>query len=173
MNKGEKPLFKDEAEAKLAQRIYNEVMVRHVVGYANFPEEDVLRTGLSKLLAYPEFNDAAALASSLALLEDHNQMRVILRECCKRNELFAWIGDELCPFVPKGAECAVMAIPYRINQAIGGAVALFGPMRLPYRNLFGLMQVFSEQLSKVLTESVYKYKITFREPTGSKQIEVK
>ncbi|MGB7978072.1 MAG: heat-inducible transcriptional repressor HrcA [Chlamydiales bacterium] len=173
MNKGEKPLFKDEAEAKLAQRIYNEVMVRHVVGYANFPEEDVLRTGLSKLLAYPEFNDAAALASSLALLEDHNQMRVILRECCKRNELFAWIGDELCPFVPKGAECAVMAIPYRINQAIGGAVALLGPMRLPYRNLFGLMQVFSEQLSKVLTESVYKYKITFREPTGSKQIEVK
>ena len=62
MNKGEKPLFRDEAEAKLAQRIYNEMMVRHVVGYANFSHEDILRAGLSKLLAYPEFNDAAALA---------------------------------------------------------------------------------------------------------------
>jgi len=173
MNKGEKPLFKDEAEAKLAQRIYNEVMVRHVVGYANFPEEDVIRTGLSKLLAYPEFNDAAALASSLSLLEDQNQMRIVLRECCKQNQMTTWIGDELCPFVPKEAECTVIAIPYRINQAIAGAVALLGPMRIPYRNLFGLMQVFSEQLSKALTESVYKYKITFRQPSGSKQIEAK
>ena len=173
MNKGEKPLFRQETEAKMAQRIYNEIMVRHVVGYANFPEEDVLRTGLSKLLAYPEFNDAAALASSLSLLEDQNQMRSLLRECCKQNQMICWIGDELYPFVPKEAECAVVAIPYRINQTVAGAIALLGPMRLPYRNLFGLAQVFSEQISRALTESVYKYKITFRHPTGSKQIEVK
>ena len=173
MNKGEKPLFKDEVEAKLAQRIYNEIMVRHVVGYANFPEEDVLRTGLSRLLAYPEFNDAATLSCSLALLEDQSQMRALLRECCKQNGMVHWIGDELCPFVPKEAECTVIAIPYRINQTVAGAVALLGPMRVPYRNLFGLMQIFSESLSKALTESVYKYKITFRHPSGSKQIEAK
>ncbi|HSX10504.1 MAG TPA: heat-inducible transcriptional repressor HrcA [Chlamydiales bacterium] len=174
MNKGEKPLFKNEAEAKLAQRIYNEIMVRHVVGYANFPEEDVLRTGLSKLLAYPEFNDAAALANSLSLLEDEKEMRALLRECCEENQMKTWIGNELCPFVPKEAECAVLAIPYRINQTVAGAIALLGPMRLPYRNLFGLMQVFSEQVSRALTESVYKYKITFRQPNSSaRQIEVK
>ncbi len=173
MNKGEKPLFRQEAEAKMAQRIYNEIMVRHVVGYANFPEEDVLRTGLSKLLAYPEFNDAAALAHSLSLLEDENQMRALLRECCKQNEMTIWIGDELYPFVPKEAECTVISIPYRINQTLAGSIALLGPMRLPYRNLFGLLQAFSEQISRALTESVYKYKITFRQPSGSKQIEVK
>lgn len=173
MNKGEKPLFKDEAEAKLAQRIYNEVIVRHVVGYANFPEEDVIRTGLSKLLAYPEFNDAAALASSLALLEDAQQMRALLRECSKKNEMSMRIGDELCPFVPENAECTVIAIPYRINQIVSGAIAIMGPTRVEYRNLFGLIQVFSEKVSQALTKSLYKYKITFRQPSGSKQIEVK
>lgn len=167
MNKGEKPLFKNESEAKMAQRIYNEIMVRHVVGYANFPEEDILRTGLSKLLAYPEFNDAAALANSLSLMEDENQMRSILRDSAKKNALSCWIGDELCPYVPRGSECAIVAIPYRINQTIAGSIALLGPMRLPYRNLFGLAQIFSEQISRFLTESVYKYKITFRQPTGS------
>jgi heat-inducible transcriptional repressor len=173
-NKGEKPLFRNELEAKMAQRIYNEIMVRHVVGYANFPEEDVLRTGLSKLLSYPEFNDATALANSLALLEDANQMRALLRQCCKQNQMCYWIGDELYPSVPKSAECAVIAVPYRINQAIGGSIALLGPMRLPYRNLFGLLQAFSEHMSKALTESVYKYKITFRQPTNTeKQIGVK
>lgn len=173
MNKGEKPLFKHESDAKMAQRIYNEIMVRHVVGYANFPSEDVFRTGLSKLLAYPEFNDAAALAHSLALLEDEEQMRSVLRECCKQNQMTAWIGNELVPFVPEDAESTVIAIPYRINQTTAGAIALLGPMRLPYRNLFGLLQVFSEQISRALTNSVYKFKITFRQPTGSKQIEAK
>lgn len=171
LNKREKPLFRDEKEAKTAQKIYNEVMVRHVVGYANFSEEDVLRTGLSRLLAYPEFNDAAALANSLALLENETQMRTLLRDCIKQNRLKLWIGDELCPHVAKESECTVIAIPYRINQTIAGAIGLLGPMRLPYRNLFGLMQVFSEEISKTLTETLYKYKLTFRQPSGAKQIE--
>lgn len=167
MNKGEKPLFQNESEAKIAQRIYNEVMVRHVVGYANFPEEDVLRTGLSKLLSYQEFNDAAALAKSLSLLEDKSQMRAILRETVQKNQMMTWIGDELCPFVPADSECTVISIPYRINQATAGAVAILGPMRLPYRNMFGLCQAFSELLSRKLTETMYKFKISFRQPQSS------
>ncbi|MDE3045715.1 MAG: heat-inducible transcriptional repressor HrcA [Verrucomicrobiota bacterium] len=172
LNKGVKPFFSNEGEAKLAQRIYNEVMVRHVVGYANFPSEDILRTGLSKLLAYHEFNDAAALARSLSLLEDESLMIDILRECCKKGELSSWIGDELCPRVPPQSECAVIAIPYRINQTVAGSIALLGPMRLPYRNIFGLLQAFSEQLSRKLTDSLYKFKITFRQPQsgGEKQL---
>ncbi len=167
MNQGEKPLFRDEAVVKMAQRIYNEIMVRHVVGYANFTTEDVIRTGLSKLLAYPEFNDAVALTSSLALLEDSNQMRLFLRECSKKEKLSCWIGDELDAFIPKESECAIVAIPYRINQTIAGAIALLGPTRLPYRNLFGLAQAFSETLSEALTKQMYQFKITFRQPKGS------
>ncbi len=164
MNKREKPLFREEGEAKLAQRIYNEVIVRHVVGYVNFPVEDIYRTGLSKLLSYPEFNDSTALANSLSLMEDQSQLRALLAECCKRGEITYWIGDELTSYMPSGSECSVIAIPYRINQVIAGAVALLGPMRLPYRNLFGLVQFFSEKMGQTLQNSVYKYKITFRQP---------
>ncbi|OGN64715.1 MAG: heat-inducible transcription repressor HrcA [Chlamydiae bacterium RIFCSPHIGHO2_12_FULL_49_9] len=171
MNKGEKPLFLKESDAKTAQRIYNEIMVRHVVGYANFSHEDILRTGLSKLLAYPEFNDAAALANSLSLLEDETQMRALLQTSAKNNELTSWIGDELCPFVPPGSECAVIATPYRIHQTIAGAVALLGPMRLPYKNLFGLTQLFADCLSQTLTKSVYKHKISFRQPSHAPQVD--
>src|SRR3989344_238020 len=57
LNKGYKPLFRTDMEAKMAQRLYNEIMVRHVVGYANFPNEEIWRTGLSKLLAYPPIKD--------------------------------------------------------------------------------------------------------------------
>lgn len=167
MNKGEKIPFESEADLKQAQRIYNEVIVRHVVGYVNFPEADIFRTGLSKLLSYSEFNDPSALASSLSLLEDSVHMRTMLSECSKKGMIASWIGDELSSYIPNGAECAVIAIPYRINQAIAGSIALLGPMRLPYRNLYGLLQVFSEQISDLLTRSVYKFKITYREPTAA------
>jgi heat-inducible transcriptional repressor len=167
INQGEKPLFREEAEMKMAQRIYNEIMVRHVVGYANFFSEDIIRTGLSKLLSYPEFNDAAALASSLALLEDPNQMRTFLREACKKQSLSCWIGEELSPFIPNESECSIISIPYRINQTIAGAIALLGPTRIPYKNLFGLIRLFSEQISQLLTEQMYQFKITFRQPKSS------
>ncbi len=165
INKGEKPLFQNELETKLAQRMYNEIMVRHVVGYANFPNEEVLRTGLSKLLVYPEFNDAASLANSLSLLEDENHMRSLLRDAMKKNALCCWIGDELCPYIPASSKCSVIAVPYYINQTLAGSIALLGPVRLPYRNLFGLCQLFSEKISSALTNNLYKYKITFRTPT--------
>jgi heat shock gene repressor HrcA len=174
MSKGDKLLFENEADAKMAQRIYNEVIVRHVVGYVNFSSEDIFRTGLSKLLAYPEFNDPTALATSLRLLENSAHMQTLLRQCCQKGRLTSWIGDELAPYIPAGAECAVIAIPYRINQTISGAIGLLGPMRIPYRNLFGLIQLFSEQISDLLTRSVYKFKITYRQPSilDARQLDV-
>lgn len=170
ITKGEKPLFQTDAETKLAQKIYNEVMVRHVVGYANFPNEEIVRAGLARLLSYPEFNDATALANSLALLEDEGEMRAILRKALEQNELVLWVGDDLCPHVPPESECAVIAIPYRINQALAGSIAILGPTRLPYRNLFGMLQMMSEKLSQALTKNLYKYKITFRTPKNADKL---
>jgi heat-inducible transcriptional repressor len=167
LNKGEKVTFEREMHTKQAQRIYNETMVRHVVGYLNFSAEEVLRCGVSRLLAYPEFNEASAVVKSLGLLEDEEQMRSLLRECCRKMSLTYWIGDELAPRVAQGAENAIIAIPYRINQMAVGAVALIGPLRLPYRELFGLLRHFSELMSATLTDILYKHKIAFRQPAGS------
>lgn len=163
MNKGEKPLFQTPTESKLAQRLYNEIMVRHVVGYASPSNENVFRTGLSKLLAYEEFNDASALAGSLSLLEDAPQMRELLHRAAKEGRLTYWIGDELCPFVPEGSECAVLATPYHIHQSTIGTIAVLGPMRLDYRNVFGLLRAYSNAITKTLTERLYKFKISFRD----------
>jgi heat-inducible transcriptional repressor len=152
--------FETELENKLAQRLYNEVMVRHVLGYLHYFTEEVIRCGLSRLLSYPEFSEASSVVSSLALLENEEQMRNLLRECCKKEALTTWIGDEN----------AILAIPYRINQTIVGSIALLGPVRLPYRELFGIMRRFNELLSQKLTDMIYKFKITFRNSSATEQI---
>lgn len=151
-------------EEMLAQKFYNEVMVRYIVGYSNFIDEEIYRTGFSKLLAYSEFNDSSALAGSLALFENVHGMRLLLKECCKGNKIKFWIGEDLIPYAATSPLCTVIAIPYYIGHHCVGAIGLLGSTRIPYRYLFGLLKGFSESISETLTRSIYKFKISFRQP---------
>jgi len=153
-----------EEEREVAQHFYNELMVRYIVGYSTFIDEEVYRTGFSKLLSYPEFHDTTVLANSLALFENAHSMRLILRECSSLNELKVWIGKDLSTYAVIKPNCSVIAIPYYINKQPVGAVGLIGPTRMTYRELFGMMQAFSDSLSEALTNNIYKFKINFRQP---------
>jgi heat-inducible transcriptional repressor len=160
LSKKPKPLFSDEKLSKWAQRIYNEIMVRHVTNSAQSSTE-IYRTGLSKLLLYPEFTDPSALASSLSLFEDSLQMRSLLNTSLLKNKLSCWIGDDLGP---KTSECCVISIPYKIGQINAGSFAVLGPCRLPYRWLFSVLDHFASLVSDAITENVYKFKIHFHPP---------
>lgn len=155
----DKPTLSADEEI-LAARFYNEVMMRHLVGSTHFTTEDIYKTGFSKLLAYPDFNDATALADGLGLFENEEALRTLLQDCAKAGDLSCWIGGSL-------QGCSALAIPYKINQSIAGSIAILGPNRIPYRKLFGILQTASEAISESLTSSLYKFKITFRHPEAS------
>jgi len=160
-------------EENVAQRLYSEIMVRYLVRYSNFSDEEVFRTGFSHLLAYPEFHDPLALATGLSLFENAAQMRLVLSECTKEGILRFWIGSDLAPFATAAQGCSVIAIPYYIGQTIAGAVGILGPCRLPYRTLFGTLRFFSECISKSLTKSLFKFKLSFRQPrSGSPYVQL-
>lgn len=154
-------------EETLGAQLYKELMLRHIVGYTNFSAEDLFQAGFSKLLAYPDFNDAAALASGLSLFENKQMLRKLLSTTAESGRLNCWIGDELHPFAPGATACSVIAIPYRINQTTCGAFGILGPNRISYRELFGRLQQISDSISDSLTKSIYKFKITFRSPKPS------
>ncbi|MEX1012651.1 MAG: heat-inducible transcriptional repressor HrcA [Waddliaceae bacterium] len=153
-----------EQEEKLAKKHYNELMLRYIVGYTTFIDEEIYRTGFSKLLDFPDFEDPVVVASSLTLFENAQSMRLILKESLKKNELKVWIGDDLEPFASSSPNCSVIAIPYCINNQPVGAIGILGPMRTHYSEIFGLLKAFATQVSQLLTTSVYKHKITFRQP---------
>jgi len=154
----------DENEEKLAKQLYNEIMLRHIINYTHFSAEDIYKTGFSKLLHYPDFNDATSLAAGLSLFENPGHLRQLLQECCKTDSLNCWIGDDLSRLTGTHAACSVIAIPYYINHTSVGAIALLGPNRIPYRQLFGLLKTASNYISESLTRSLYKFKINFRKP---------
>lgn len=161
----DKPEEIEPEEESLAKHLYNEAMVRYIVGYSNFLNEEICRTGFSKLLHFPEFQDAATLASSLGLFENAQGMRMLLRDCTKHGTLRFWIGEDLQPFSTTKVPCsAVAAVPYQIGKQIVGAVGVLGPMRIPYKEIFGILRAFSESISAALTQSLYKFKIHYRQP---------
>lgn len=155
--------FEADEEA-LAKRIYNELLVRYIVAYSNFTEDEIYRTGFSKLIAYPEFHDASRLATSLSLFENSHSMRLLLKDCSTHNSLKFWIGDDLLPYAQQSPNCAILAIPYKINNHVVGAIGLLSSVRIPYGKLFGLLQTFSETISKAITRTIYKFKIQYRHP---------
>lgn len=159
-----KPDNLEAEEELLAQNFYNELMVRYIVGYSNFRDEDIYRTGLSMLLSHPEFLDPAVLANSLSLLENTHGMRLLLKECMKFDKLKFWIGDDLLPYSSEKPNCAVLALPYKINRQVVGAIGILGPIRMPYRQHFATLRSFVQSISEALTRNVYKYKISMRQP---------
>jgi heat-inducible transcriptional repressor len=163
LNGIEKPTLDLEEEA-LGARLYKELMLRRIVSYTNFSAEDLFQAGFSKLLAYPDFNDAAALANGLSLFENKQMLRNLLTTTSSEGKLTCWIGEDLLPFSPEATACSLIAIPYRINQTVCGAFGILGPNRIPYRELFGQLQQIADSISASLTKSVYKFKISFRSP---------
>lgn len=154
----------DPEEEEMAQKFYNELIVRFIVSYTNFSERQIVRTGFSKLLSYPDFQDTTILANSLSLFENIHSCRLLLKECSKQQRLKFWIREDLSTYTKEIPECTVIAIPYYINNQSVGAIGLLGPMRIPYSELFELLHGFSNAISKALTRNIYKYKINFRQP---------
>lgn len=154
-------------EEELGKEFYNEAMLRFIVKYSHFTDQDITKTGFSHLLAYPDFQDARHLATALSLFENVQGMRHLLKECQAVNRLKYWIGDDLSPLLDH-PNCSVIAIPYSIHHHAAGAVGLLGPARLPYRTLFQLLRFFSESVSRMLTRAIHKYKLTFRQPEQGK-----
>ncbi len=170
MNKKQKPKIEDQTIFKLAQHLYNEIMVRYIVGYANFTIEDIYKTGLSNLLSYPEFKDPAILAEGLSIFENMDQMHLIMQQAIKQNSLVFFIADDFEKFNIKIENTALICIPYYIANIAVGAIGILCPIRTFYKKVFAILKTFSQSLSDNLTKTIYKYKITFRKTSDYKKV---
>ncbi len=86
-------LSKDEL--KIGDQWYNEVILRYIVSYTNFHNDDFYKAGFHKLLRHSEFHDPASLSNSLSLFEEPTKIRSLLNDTFKESKLKFWIGQDL------------------------------------------------------------------------------
>lgn len=151
-------------ESLFAHQIYNEVILRHIIAYSNFDREDVYKSGFSKLLNHREFKDLSMLSGSLSLFENSAFVRSLLNDCFRSSQLKFWIGSDLSPYMRQSSGTSLIAMPYFVHHSAVGAIALMGPDRTDYPRVFALLKTFSKILSQTLTKTLYKHKITYRNP---------
>lgn len=154
-----------QKEEDLGMVLYNEVVVRYLTRYCHFSEEDLYQTGLSRLLKYETFKDPETLAQGLAFFENRKHMCQLLNTYLHKETPTAFIGRELTDIVGNtDPSCAVITIPYYMDRTPLGAFGVLGPMNLPYQQVFGTLSLFTERLKVILTQSFYKFKLSFRRP---------
>lgn len=161
-----------EEELNFAGRLYNELVLRHVVTYTTFRDADIYRCGFSQLLQFPEFRDPLLLAETLSLFERGSPIHNLMSQTFKKGQLSFWIGQELRSFIPCRAPAAVMAIPYTILDKHVGVIALLGPDRQNYPRNFALLKRASTLLGKSLSQSSDRYKISYREAFPQTSLEL-
>ena len=157
------PTLSDE-ESRFATQAYNEVVLRHIIAYSNFENEDIYKAGFAKLLTHREFKDLNLLSGSLSLFENNAFVRTLLSDCFRSNELKFWIGSDLAPYMREAGGTSLIAIPYFLNDNAVGALAILGPNRQDYAKIFATLEAFSKTLSDSLTKTLYKFKISYRNP---------
>lgn len=170
MNKKQKPLSDDPLIIKLAQHLYNETMVRYIVDCTNYSFEDIYKTGLSKLLSYPEFKDPLILAEALSIFENNFDIQRIMKAVQEKKGICYFIADDLQNYGFKIENIAIIGIPYYISNTVVGSIGLICPLRTYYKDIFSLLESFSKLLSDNLTKNVYKHKITFRKTPDLKKV---
>lgn len=159
-------------ELNIAKNFYKEIMLRHLTKYAHFNKEDLYRSGLSPFLNQKAFTELEQYTTSLALFEDDKRLRHLLKEAQKRKALCISIGNDLAIDSSNSPPVAVVAAPYYIHEKPVGAVAFLMPYEKCYKEALALLKIFSKKLSTHLTSTLYKFKLTYREPEdATKQLE--
>ncbi|EPP35393.1 heat-inducible transcription repressor HrcA [Chlamydia ibidis] len=159
-----------QKEEEIGMTLYNEVVVRYLTRYCNFSEEDLYQTGLSKLLKYESFKDPDMLALGLSFFENRRHMCKLLDIGMHRDKPTAFIGNELSDiFGTRNPQCTVITMPYYMNNTPLGAFGVLGPVNLPYKEIFAILTLFADKVKASLTQSFYKFKLSFRRPCPSER----
>lgn len=158
-------------EEIIAQKIYNEAILRYLIRYTNLGLEDLFKTGFSHLLKYSELNsDPETLTMGLSLFENPHQMHLLLSKGVHANKINYFIGDKLSQTLKSQFPgWAVITIPYYINHIPLGSIGVLGPTRIPYKKIFDYLTKFSKIVTTNLTESFYKFKLSFRQSYFSQE----
>ena len=151
-------------ELEHVRKLYQEAMASYFVGYSSVSQEDLWRTGFSRLLQRPEFEETQAISASLSLFENVNALRGFSREAIRSGHIRFWIGDDLLPYVVGESNCAVIAIPYSVGSRAVGSLLIIGSMSVFYQDLFCLMDDASSQISSILTNCLMHHRMTYRMP---------
>lgn len=139
---------------------YDKMMEKAVeLGSKIFHEEhqegDLLVDGFLNFLNHPEFSDDLdKIKTILKTIEKKTKLIKLLDLCLEQDGMTIIIGRENNDIEMQG--CSLVAQSYKIGDEKMGAVAVFGPKRMDYKNVIPVVNQTAKTVSQLLSERTYK-----------------
>jgi heat-inducible transcriptional repressor len=113
--------------------------------------EKVFYGGKTNMFSQPEFNDIQKIRSLLSVIEQESVIYNLFKST--NTGINVKIGQE--NQMQEMQDCSVITATYSIGNEPMGTIAILGPTRMEYARVITLLNIFSQDLSKVLT-SLYQ-----------------
>jgi len=117
-------------------------------------EQRVYVEGTAHLFNYPEFRGHSRLQELLAALSQEGPPRALLNGVLRRAGITVLIGSDLGAWGFRG--CSLVAGTYPGPRARQGAVAVLGPMRMPYARALSAVRCVAHEIGTLLTETEHE-----------------
>jgi heat-inducible transcriptional repressor len=120
-------------------------------------EEDgeLLIEGVVNMLDQPEFSaDLENMKKLMKTVEEKNKLIKLLDLCMKQNGLSIIIGEENAEEEMQAG--SLIAQSYRLDDQNIGTLAIFGPKRMDYRKIIGIVNSTANNVSQILSSKRYK-----------------
>jgi heat-inducible transcriptional repressor len=160
-NEPQEPSAYSEEELSNIRFLYQEAMARYIVNYSSVSDQDLWRTGFSRL-TYTQVDSVEDITSMVSLLENTNALRGFSKEAIRSGHLRFWIGEELLPYSQGNPTCSLIVMPYCVGEKAVGALSIICPMQVQYLQMFRTLRDTATYLTQVLTNVLLHHKISYR-----------
>ncbi len=114
-------------------------------------ESSLLVEGALNLLDHPEFTaDLEKIKGLLTTLEEKSKLIKLLDRCLKQDGMTILIGEENLDEEMEG--CSLIAQNYQKGDEKLGSLAIFGPKRMDYKKIIGIVNQTAKTVSTLISK---------------------
>jgi heat-inducible transcriptional repressor len=113
--------------------------------------ESIQMEGFAQLMEQPEFKMVENLERMVRMSEERKSLRQILDKQWSHPGLAVEIGEN-SPLGASGKNFSLMHLPYRLQGKVAGVLGVWGPTRMDYDRVAGLMDEVARALEDALNK---------------------
>ncbi len=145
----------DEIQSSMSELLKNNTIPKHEIIQIIFQHpqlpfqlnrnNQVYMSSYQGLLSYPEFQESAIFQKTISGLNEQNIKQVLSNKVLDRN-MITIIGNESENNLLN--HCSIIASRFE-SDTISGKLGIFGPTRIPYKNIIRILKEFVEIMPNV------------------------
>lgn len=148
-------------ERRLGDELYRDIVLRYFINFTPRRATELFLEGFANLFEHQELQSPRSVSEAIRLFEDRDRFRKLLREAQGREGAFVLFDRDMGEALDASLPLAMVAAPYRVNALSLGAVAIVGPMRMPYERAVQLVRVAAGLLERWLAEAWRRPRLGF------------